>query len=350
MSRRIPHLLALFLLAFALMHCDSDDGPAALEDPGPAAIRLHSTLGIGFSTCALGVGRFGVFGTWDKLVVVEPASLVQIQVGELALPGGAQCLDADGNLLVAGAYDQVSVIELAENGGLRVLASLDSITAAEDVALDGNLLAVADQEAGARLYDISRPEQPVLLNTIPCTELFPGWMDRVYSVELEGNLLAVMFCYNGLVWYDITSPESPVELGSVPGSCNHFKMDNGYLYYMKLEGEETQNPRYGLQILDLRDPSHPIQKGYLGWSGYLNYLDPETWAIEGSTLFLLCENDDEEEYPSGCVLQISLADPARPQLEGRLELPQENVYGLGAMPGHLLITGHPTGARIYVRD
>jgi hypothetical protein len=115
-----------------------------------------------------------------------------------------------------------------------------------DLALRGDVLYVAGQDAGVIITDVSNPSAPAQVGSIPLMD--------VTDVLIANDVLYVTVANvsGGLYTYDLSDPTSPVPLGSyhVTGFFpRHVAVENGFAYCLDT---------FDVQLFDVSDPSNLI--------------------------------------------------------------------------------------------
>jgi len=138
----------------------------------------------------------------------------------------------------------------------------------KDVAVDGDRLYVADQDAGLRIYDISNPGSPIVLGRTGAVG--PGW-----GVDAEGDY-AYVVTGPRMVIVDVSSPELPVVVGS------HSPPDT-YVHEIHVTGDTAYLPvdEWGLEVVDVSDPTSPAVLGSFTRPGFF----PRQVTTEGNLAF-----------------------------------------------------------------
>jgi uncharacterized protein (TIGR03437 family) len=125
------------------------------------------------------------------------------------------------------------------------------------VSSDGKLLASARETAmgDVRLFDISRPAEPVLLSTITSDSLGIDTFSA-HNPYIVGNLLFVAWYQAGTVVIDITDPRKPQMVGlydTFPGAVNGFDGNWGVYPFLGLDRVLMSDLDGGLFIVDFSD-------------------------------------------------------------------------------------------------
>ena len=168
-----------------------------------------SSFSTGASLCqALALGQKYLYvGATDSLRVLDvsnPASPTQVN----SITQGISALATIGNTLFAGTVDDhLDVFDISQPSTPSLQTSLGLPALPIEIVVSGNLLLVADSNAGLLVYNISVPSAPVLLSQ---TKPSKG---GVFDVAVDGNLALLAAWEGGLVIVDLTNPATPQILG-----------------------------------------------------------------------------------------------------------------------------------------
>ena len=120
------------------------------------------------------------------------------------------------------------------------------------LTLFGDLLLVADGEAGLRVVDVSAPASPAEVGFLDT----PGGGAGAYEVAVSGDLALVGDRTGGLRIIDISDPTDPVEVGFFETPDSAFGVAiSGDLALVASRG--------GLYVIDFSDPTNPTEVGFL---------------------------------------------------------------------------------------
>ena len=202
-----------------------------------------------------------------------------------------------------------------------------------DLALSGDTVFVADRSQGLLTFDISDPESPQLLSTLPLA-------DGAYAVQVVGSY-AVVGGSLDLHVIDIANPASPTVVGTLalPGKAErvtifdgiaYIPVNNAGLVIADITGPD--NPTlldvfdpghsvhnvaiangsaflalgvYGMSVVDVTDPGDPFQIGSLD--------SPRVYdiSIAGDVAFVSTRDLSSSRYG---VASIDITDPSEPHL------------------------------------
>ena len=264
---------------------------------------------------------------------------------ESAIEGGSQTVAGEGNLVAlgsGGAEDGGAVLfDLSDLGDLASppppapLASIPDLGFMDDVAIQGDLLAVAtdpfrspEATTGVRFYDISDPTAPTLAGSIPAQD------DNAHTLTFgEPGILYLASTFNG--WeavYDVSDPAQPTRLGTFTPPQPAVPHDQVWV-----EGTLWMAYTYGLAAADTTDPAHLTLLGVLPatWS------DPfvhDLWPTgDGATLAF------SDESIGGKLRTADITDPAAMGVEASWQLDATHSIHNVVVRDHYAFTTWYTG-------
>ncbi len=142
---------------------------------------------------------------------------------------------------------------------------------AEGLFIDGDLLYVAIDIFGLRIYDISDPLHPVSIGRVDSS-------DKGISVFATGGYAYLADWRDGLTIVDVNDPTAPVVVGGIdtPGRAVRVVVRDGVAYVADRTG--------GVRIIDVSDPSAPFNAGVIETQG-------EAYEVQlfDDTLLIACE-------------------------------------------------------------
>lgn len=235
------------------------------------------------------------------------------RVGGWDSPGTAYGVAVDGDLVcLADGSNGVQLIDLADPANPAPLGTWNTPGQAFDAAIEGETLYVADYIGGLQVIDISDPAAPALLGS--ATTANPAM-----TVIVSGDLAYLAVRGEGIQIFDVTDPSAPVSLGlgDTPGTAFDVAIAGDRAYVA--DGAE------GLQILDVSDATAPVLLGGLDTPQFAYGVD-----IQGDRAYV-ADNDNG-------LFVIDVSDPAGPVLLGNLDTP--------GTAWHVLAEGN----RVYVSD
>ena len=258
------------------------------------------------------------------------ASVAGLELVGYLGPSQASALAVQQGLAYAGFGTQMAVIDLSDLQHPRKLGSLVLPGHVVDVAVSGEAVYIVTAGgAGLHVIDASDPASPVLLDT-----RFAGFPTD--GIEVAGHYAYVADGRFHVL--DITHPTAPQEVGwcdfvgeppMVSGKVE--AIANGYAYTV-YHGSSAQSG--GLRIVDISEPTAPVQAGHLGlvgWPYHLAVVGDHAYLLSGyGNPHLKVVDISDPEHPAEVAL-----DPARPWLG----------WSLAAQDGILLLAqpGTPEG-------
>lgn len=149
--------------------------------------------------------------------------------------------------------DGLSILDLSEPTRPRRLSSVSTRGQLRALALHGDRLALAEGTGAVRLFDVSRPARPRKL-----FELREA--DGARDVALRGGVLFVAAGRAGLLVFEPEASSSPIGRLAASSSATA----------VSLQGDLAlvANGGWGLQIVDIADPTNPQQVGSLRLPGH----------------------------------------------------------------------------------
>lgn len=256
---------------------------------GPAVAQVHQFTE-DFSTRAF-CDTLNTTARWDTLTGLIGLPEIEIQsLGQVATSDEALGVAIDGDLLCIAA-DQAGLL-IYDGTDLATpvpLASYNSPGETWEVVIDGTNAFIADGSAGLAAVDISDPGSPALLDSLDT----PG---NARALAVIGNL-AYVADDNALLAVDVTDRTDLTLLGTValPG-LTHDLCVAGNVTYVAC-GDS------GLVIVDVTDPTAPGILGRYSASAAVRGLD-----IAGDFAYLACGSAGLE------IVRVS--DPALPVFWG----------------------------------
>ena len=267
--------------------------------------------------------------------VDEPSSTTTI--GQVVTPGLVRGLTLSGELLLVADYEAgLRIIDTSEPSAPVEVGFLDTPGEAEDVAVSGDLALVADGDSGLRIIDISDPSAPVEVGFLDT----PG---EAEDVAVSGDLALVADHEAGLRVIDISEPSAPAEVGflDTPGSSLGVAVSGDLALVADRFG--------GLRVVDISEPSAPVEVGFLdtpgraqgvalsghlalvaGWNWGLRVIDisepaaPEEVGFldtRGLTYGVAVSGDLALVADSSRLRLIDISDPSAPAEVGLLDTP-----------------------------
>lgn len=198
-------------------------------------------------------------------------SLLQTVNAYTGWPMSPAALAIQGNhLYVAGAGPSTAgartlqVLDISDPLAPQLRGHVDGCFA-NDISVQGNHAYVAGREHGLCIYDISDPDQPVLVS-------HSGSTGFASAIEIAGSLAYVRNAGrfgDSLAIFDITDPASPVLKGLVTLS-DVMSAGYGNLGFAVLDGRAYVGMWSQVAVVDITDPATPALLGELSGSDLYN--------------------------------------------------------------------------------
>ena len=154
-------------------------------------------------------------------------------------------------------------------------------------------LAYITSDSGMTIYDIGTPSNPVQLGYFPCL--------MVYYIDVSGDY-AIIESYDEdlILIIDVSDPSDPRQAGSFylgdDEDCEHIRANGDYVYIARDSGSLQSLYEYGVTILDISDPAHPVNAGCFGeLDTYLYFYDNYLYTRSGIKGFKIYEISDPTE-------------------------------------------------------
>ncbi|MEW5807099.1 MAG: hypothetical protein AB1756_07120 [Acidobacteriota bacterium] len=144
----------------------------------------------------------------------------------------------------AAAFNGVKIFRI-EGNRIDKISEFKTAGEARHLAVSGKELFVADGHGGLRIYDISKPEMPHELGSIPTRDFTRG-------LTVRGKLAYLADGNGGLRIIDVSKPGNPVEKGSIktPASANGVTVSGNHAF--------VAADAAGLAVYDVSNPSAPV--------------------------------------------------------------------------------------------
>ena len=152
----------------------------------------------------------------------------------------------------AGGSDGQSCIDYTQY--IRVAASAPTSGSPYGLALEGEHLYIADGN-GLRIADVSDPDHPVIVGSLP----LPGY---VIGIAVRASIAYLCLQQAGLAIVDVSNPSTPDLLSTVatPGSPTGVAVSGGRAYV-------ADGPA-GIQVIDVSVPTSPLLEAALPLGGW----------------------------------------------------------------------------------
>ncbi len=271
------------------------DGNAGIQiidiaDPAsPVIISTFDTPGYAYDVVTAGAYAY-VSDQSNGMVVVnisDPAN--PFQVGHYSSTGNTRGLFYSGQYIYL-AHDTtgLDVINVTDPSLPVLENNLDTTGNVYDVCIHGTSALVADLGGGVKVVKVAETAGLGIVNTIN-TINYSGSMFTV------GKYLFMNGGPNGLTTYDLTNPENPVHVGGGDTGWNGNAVFGNYFIGFSYSG---------MAIVDLSQPSAPVQVASLG--GFGSNAKASIWGTKAVVL------DDHD------LVVVDLSNPLQPAEVNRL--------------------------------
>lgn len=204
-------------------------------------------------------------------------SIFPAVLGSEAGPAGpVGDLVVNGNVIYAVSGTELVIFTLDDPLTPVRAGTLDLGDNLRAVCLANDRLFVAVENDGLRIYDVSNPTAPGLLNTVP--RLGDVSYEQISGVAAQGDLVAYAEYAQPIRLLDVSDPLAPVELGTVAQTG---------LVHVAMSGNLLAATGGSARLYDIQDPTLPVELDYhwgtqgCAWES-LSYSRP---AIHGGRLF-----------------------------------------------------------------
>ncbi len=264
----------------------SDMGTFAIDMAdsfSPQVMAQHNDF---FCLTFLPYGEFLFVGTfWDGLVTLGMSQRVGPHYGgelDHGLDTGIYHIDYQGDFAYV-ADTGLHVLDISDPWAPVWRGTGNSAGYITGLAVDGNYAFTPAWSVGLDIQDISNPDAPTVVHTVPWGLCHPT------AIELAGHHAYVM-AWEGLKVYDISDPLSAYEVAYLPMTVfgwHHIAIQGDILY--------ASMHANGLLVLDISDPTNPISLG-------INPMPCWDIAVHGDFAYLAAEIEG--------VRVLDITDPA----------------------------------------
>jgi hypothetical protein len=202
---------------------------------------------------------------------------------------------------------------------------------AYDVAVDNRGYAyVADDDAGLRIINVSRPHTPTEIGACDTPYLARG-------VAVVGQYAYVADMQSGLRIVNVSNPANPVEVGAYDTSWDANKVAIAGNYAYVADGGA------GLKVIDVSNPAHPDQVGDAWTPGYA-----EDVAVASNYAYVAYSQSYWPLDQSGLLI-ASIISPTHPTQESTFPMAGslfEGTVGVTVMGNYAYVANTLSGLRI----
>jgi hypothetical protein len=216
-------------------------------------------------------------------------------------------LAVNGTVAYVGEGSSLTVLDISDATHPIRLARLPLAEHANDLALDGQRLYVANGNAGLLIYDVSDPIAPQQLGTFLTPQ--PATRVRVQSTlayVVAGDMLIV----------DVQNSSAPAQLGSYhPSSTINNLVVVGSRVYLAY-GSTFSPAIGGVSIVDVVSPSAPAGLGGISLS-YETALDVQ---VDGNLIYAITIADSRRRFEQPRLLIADISNVTSPTILGSITL------------------------------
>ncbi len=201
-------------------------------------------------------------------------------------------------------------------------------TFARDVAINGPVAYLADQDEGLLIFDITDPVTPVFLGSWDLVTVAPDLPGRVWAMTAVGSTVYLSDFYNGLQIIDASDPTNPTLVGSLA-------LANGGTYNTQVVGNTAYvaDGFNGLRIVDITNPATPTILGSYNTLGTTHDV-----YVDGNIAYVA-------DWTKG--LQVfDVSNPASPTLIGSYSTPPIGVSDI-ELVGTTIVSASYSGFQTF---
>ena len=207
-----------------------------------------------------------------------------LDISDLSSPSLAGEYVTNGDMqgvFVSGDYAYIAdnsvggllIIDISNPSSPSLIGRYNTPGDAMDVFVASDYAYVADWNEGLLIFDISDPTSPVLIGSY-------NTPNHAWKLSIAGDY-AYLVDADTIQIFNISNPYNPnlVSYYTTPGSAHDIHVSGDYAYIADLD--------FGLQIIDISDPSNPIFSG--------SYITPIPWSwgvsVSGDYAYLADHED-----------------------------------------------------------
>ena len=255
--------------------------------------------------------------------VSHPATPTEASYFEIM--GHAYAVDVSGDYAYVAANDAgLAIVDVSNPEAPFEIGYYDLEDLALDVAVAGHYAYIVTYYDGLRIINISDPTAP--------TEVAFEPYGRASGVAVAGNYVYVADD-RGLTIVDISDPDTPIAVQShYVSNAERVAVAGNYAYVLGSNFHDvTGDFFYGIQVINIADPTVPVEAGYYETSG-----EPLGVAVAGDHAYVTDE--------SGGLRIVSVTDPNMPTEVGRYEV-SGYAYDVAIVGSHAYVTSR-TGLHV----
>ena len=208
----------------------------------------------GYCPFAVASGDFVYSANGTVMEVLDIHSL--LPVGEVILESIVSSLAVSGNYVyIANWSDGFKVIDISNPTNPTLVAEIDFEGQCWDISVNGNYAYVGNNTEGLQIVDISNPLLPSLASTFLPVEV------PAFEYTQVIDTIAYAATQQGLYILDVSDPTAPVQLGYSPsenGAWSVTVVDT--IAFLPKNAD-------GIRLVNVADPTNPIELGYFPTPG-----------------------------------------------------------------------------------
>jgi hypothetical protein len=208
-------------------------------------------------------------------------------------------------------YDGLHVLSLADIAHPVEIWRCSTMSQSRDVAVSGEYLYYADNDAGLRVFSISDPANPL--------EIARWAKHTAWTVKISGNN-AYVLDFRGLSIVSVADPTHPIEIGRINNPSRwqwqYVDVVGDYAYLVARSD--------GLHIVSVAEPTHPVEVGHYTPGDVTGVAARDSYAYVGCV---------------GSFIVTSIADPVNPVEVGRLDSTGLTPWGMALTRGYAFVAG-----------
>jgi|GEM_PF-635516 len=245
------------------------------------------------------------------LDISDPRS--PLALGQLSLPGYVRAIVASGHYALVGCDTGLEIVDVADPAN-PVLAAHFAAGDAYGLALDGDVLYVADHNDYLRIIDVTNPLLPIQTGSVRPG----GGPGGLHTVAVHFPWAYVSGCIDSFFVIDVSNPAAAHVVGSIGGSA---------YYRMAARGDYVFTP--GFVVINVADPAHPFEVASLPeGGGDVALTDDKAYVATGSGISV-----------------VDIADPVHPVHLGATYV-NGDLWDLGLHEGLVLMANGGAGLAI----
>lgn len=223
---------------------------------------------------------------------------------------------AVGSTIITAFSHGIRIIDINEPQSPQQVSYIDSPASARSIIVRDNFAFITNW-INFSIYDIQNPASPIKTGEYQNKEM------NLFSCDLKGINAYITDLNSGLLILDITNPSFPVQVGyfDTPGVAWDICIDGNYAYLADGRRRGTTDQNGYLRIIDISDPSSPKEISTYSTPGHM-------WGvvIEGDYAFVAV---GQTAGTKGMVI-VDISDPSLPTEVGYYNLSfVENVFVSG---------------------